>query len=111
MPGPDVEVKARAPAQPAPITMPIDAISSSAWTMATFFLPVAGSTRRSSQKSMNASQSDEEGVMGYQAQTVAPAKTQPRAAAALPSTMIMPFVASMGSTRWGVLAGECGAAD
>ena len=37
-------MKARAPFQPAPTTMPIAAISSSAWTMATFFLPVAGST-------------------------------------------------------------------
>ena len=34
MPGPAVAVIARAPAQPAPITMPIDAISSSAWTIA-----------------------------------------------------------------------------
>ena len=33
MPGPDVEVIARAPAQPAPITIPIDAISSSACTI------------------------------------------------------------------------------
>ena len=34
MPGPEVQVKARAPFQPAPTTMPIEAISSSAWTMA-----------------------------------------------------------------------------
>ena len=39
MPGPAVDVNARAPAQPAPITMPIAASSSSAWRMqARFFL-------------------------------------------------------------------------
>ncbi len=34
MPGPEVAVKERAPFHEAPITMPIEAISSSAWTMA-----------------------------------------------------------------------------
>ena len=34
MPGPEVAVNARAPFQPAPITMPIDASSSSACTIA-----------------------------------------------------------------------------
>jgi hypothetical protein len=34
MPGPDVVVNARAPFQPAPTIMPIDAISSSACTIA-----------------------------------------------------------------------------
>ena len=34
MPGPDVQVNARAPFQPAPMTIPIDASSSSAWTIA-----------------------------------------------------------------------------
>ena len=34
MPGPEVAVKARAPFQPAPTTMPIEAISSSACTIA-----------------------------------------------------------------------------
>ncbi len=92
-------MKARAPAQPAPRTIPIEAISSSAWMMATFFLFVPGSTRSSSQKSMNDSQSDEDGVIGYHAQTVAPAKTHPSAAAALPSTMILPAVAFIRSTR------------
>jgi hypothetical protein len=33
-PGPEVAVIARAPAQPAPITIPIAATSSSAWTTA-----------------------------------------------------------------------------
>ena len=79
MPGPDVDVNDRAPAHPAPSTMPIEAISSSAWMMAAFFFFVAGSTRRWSQKSMNASQREDDGVMGYHAQTVAPPKTQPRA--------------------------------
>jgi hypothetical protein len=34
MPGPEVQVNALAPFQPAPMTMPIEAISSSAWMMA-----------------------------------------------------------------------------
>jgi hypothetical protein len=34
IPGPEVAVKARAPFQPAPATMPIEASSSSAWMMA-----------------------------------------------------------------------------
>ena len=33
-PGPEVAVKARQPFQPAPTTMPMEAISSSPWTMA-----------------------------------------------------------------------------
>ena len=64
MPGPDVAVKARATAQPAPRTMPIEAISSSAWTIAAAVRPVAGSVRCRSQSSMNVSQSDDEGVGG-----------------------------------------------
>src|SRR4051794_2378450 len=72
MPGPDVAVNARAPFQPAPITMPIDASSSSAWTIANLLLPVAGSTRYFWQYLMKASASEDDGVIGYQAQTVAP---------------------------------------
>src|SRR6476646_4260735 len=45
MPGPDVAVKARAPFQEAPITMPIEASSSSPCTMAYFALPVLASWR------------------------------------------------------------------
>src|SRR5947208_16653882 len=75
MPGPEVAVKARAPFHPAPVTMPIEAISSSAWTMANLFLPVALSTRSFEQYFWNASASDELGVIGYQAQTVAPPYT------------------------------------
>ena len=40
--GPDVAVKARAPFQPAPITMPMEAISSSACTMAKLVLAGGG---------------------------------------------------------------------
>src|SRR5439155_24618656 len=87
-PGPEVAVKARAPFQPAPVTMPIDAISSSACTIANFALPVALSTRSFEQYFWKASASDELGVIGYQAQTVAPPYTQPSAAAALPSMKI-----------------------
>ena len=45
MPGPAVAVIARAPAQLAPITMPSDAISSSACTIANVAFPVVLSTR------------------------------------------------------------------
>src|SRR6201985_519499 len=72
MPGPEVAVKARAPFQDAPITMPIEASSSSPCTMAYFALPVLGSWRRRLQWLVNASASEEDGVIGYQAQTVAP---------------------------------------
>ncbi len=72
MPGPEVAVKARAPFQEAPITMPIEASSSSPWTMAYFALPVSGSWRSFLQWLVKASASDDDGVIGYQAQTVAP---------------------------------------
>src|SRR5215831_12067108 len=72
MPGPEVAVKARAPFQPAPITMPIEASSSSPWTMAYLALPVLRSWRYFLQWAANASASDDDGVIGYQAQTVAP---------------------------------------
>src|SRR3954471_17761911 len=72
MPGPDVAVKARAPFQAAPMTMPIEASSSSACTMAYLALPGAGSCRSRLQWLVNASASDDEGVIGYHAHTVAP---------------------------------------
>jgi hypothetical protein len=106
IPGPEVDVNERAPAHAAPSTIPIEAISSSAWMMATFFFFVTGSMRRSSQKSMKLSHRDDEGVMGYHAQTVAPPNTQPSAAAAFPSMMILPCVAFMRSTRKGIFDGK-----
>src|ERR1700742_1207391 len=72
MPGPEVEVKARAPFQPAPITMPMEANSSSAWTMAKRCFLVTGSTRYLKQWRVKASARLDEGVIGYQAATVAP---------------------------------------
>src|SRR6185503_20453186 len=84
-PGPDVAVKARAPCQPAPTTMPIEAISSSPWMMAYFAFLVSGSWRSRLQWLVKASASDDDGVIGYQAQTVAPPYTAPRAAALFPS--------------------------
>ncbi len=71
-PGPEVAVKARAPFHPAPVTMPIEAISSSAWMIAKRFSPVAGSTRYLRQYLSKASATDDDGVIGYQAHTVAP---------------------------------------
>ena len=88
MPGPEVAVKARAPFQPAPTTMPMEASSSSACTMAKLLRPVSGSTRNLSQYFWKASGTDDDGVIGYQAATVAPPYTQPRAAALLPSVKI-----------------------
>src|SRR2546422_7511729 len=72
MPGPDVVVNARAPFHPAPVTMPIDAISSSACTIANLFLPVCASTRYFMQYFWKASARDDDGVIGYHAHTVAP---------------------------------------
>src|SRR3954470_4627855 len=72
MPGPEVAVNARAPFQLAPITMPIEASCSSACTIANWLRPLAGSTRCFWQYLMNASASDDDGVIGYHAQTVAP---------------------------------------
>src|SRR5579863_2709490 len=88
MPGPDVAVKARAPFHDAPITMPIEASSSSPWTIAYLALPVAPSWRSFLQWLAKASASEDDGVIGYQAQTVAPPETAPRAAALLPSMKI-----------------------
>src|SRR5947209_20231270 len=89
MPGPEVAVKARAPFQDAPITIPIEASSSSPWTMAYLAFPVSASWRSFLQYLEKASASDDDGVIGYQAHTVAPPYTQPRAAAALPSMKIL----------------------
>jgi hypothetical protein len=72
MPGPEVAVKARAPFQEAPMTMPMEESSSSAWTMAKLCAPVCGSTRKRVQYFWKPSTSEVEGVMGYQAATVAP---------------------------------------
>src|SRR4030095_8973683 len=85
MPGPEVAVKARAPFQEAPITMPMEASSSSPCTIADFSLPVWGSGRSFLQWLVRASATDDDGVIGYQAQTVAPPYTAPSAAALLPS--------------------------
>src|SRR5215467_11384632 len=92
MPGPAVAVIERAPAQLAPITIPSDAISSSACTIANVAFPVALSTRYFFMYVMSDSHSDEDGVMGYHATTVTPAIMQPIAAAALPSIRIFPAV-------------------
>src|SRR6266478_3258587 len=72
MPGPEVAVKARAPFQEAPITMPIEASSSSACTIANLLRLVSGSTRSRRQWLVKASATDDDGVIGYQAHTVAP---------------------------------------
>src|ERR671939_2181029 len=101
MPGPAVAVIARAPAQLAPMTMPSDAISSSACTMANVAFPVSLSTRYFFMYEMSDSHNDEDGVIGYHATTVTPAIMQPTAAAALPSIRILPAVLFIGSMQNG----------
>src|SRR5512142_751608 len=101
MPGPAVAVIERAPAQLAPMTMPSDAISSSACTTANVALPVALSTRYFFMYEMSDSHNDDDGVIGYHATTVTPAIMQPIAAAALPSMRILPAVAFIGSIAYG----------
>ena len=94
IPGPAEEVMARAPAHPAPSTMPMAANSSSAWTIAKVALPSAP-IRKRFMYSIVLSGSDEEGVIGYHATTVTPANMHPNAAAELPSMMILPVVLFM----------------
>src|SRR4051812_30921248 len=101
MPGPAVAVIDRAPAQLAPMTMPSDAISSSACTIANVALPVALSTRYFFMYEISDSHSEDEGVIGYQATTVTPAIMQPMAAAAFPSIRILPAVLFIGSIKYG----------
>src|SRR5882757_2533739 len=91
IPGPEVAVIERAPAHPAPKTMPIAASSSSACTTAKVALP-SGVTRYLFKYSINCSTTDEDGVIGYQVTTVTPANIAPSAAAALPSIIILPVV-------------------
>src|SRR6185295_10204876 len=97
MPGPAVAVIDRAPAQLAPITMPSEAISSSACTMANVAFPVSLSIRYFFMYPIRDSHKDDDGVIGYQATTVTPASMQPIAAAAFPSMRILPAVWSIGS--------------
>src|SRR5438046_10275819 len=85
MPGPEVAVKARAPFQEAPITMPMDASSSSPCTIAYLALPVSGSCRIFLQWLVKASATDDNGVMGYEEETVASTWTAAKAAALVPS--------------------------
>ncbi len=100
MPGPDVADIARAPAQPAPSTMPIAAISSSAWITAQVGLP-SSSERSFGRYSFSASMRLVDGVIGYHAATVTPPKIAPSAPAVLPSISTMPSVRSIRSTRYG----------
>ena len=72
MPGPEVAVNERAPFQPPPIATPIAASSSSACTMPYRRLPSLVTRRRLAYFS-KASASEVDGVIGYQAHTVAPA--------------------------------------
>src|SRR5882724_9863500 len=109
MPGPAVAVMARAPAQPAPTTIPTAASSSSAWTMANVALPSAP-IRKRFMYSIRLLGNEEDGVMGYQLTMVTPANMQPSAAAALPSIMILPVVLSMRWMTYGSRLGKFAAA-
>src|SRR4051812_33150732 len=105
MPGPDVDVIARAPAQLAPTTIPSAAISSSAWRMANVALPVSLSMRYLRMYPITDSGGEDDGVRGYQAPRVPPPTAQPTAAGALPSGRICPGVLPPRPTgkdgRWG----------
>ncbi|HEY6353714.1 MAG TPA: hypothetical protein VIY30_04430 [Burkholderiaceae bacterium] len=87
--------------------MPIAASSSSAWMKAKFLRPLSRSTRMRSANILNASINEVDGVIGYHAATVAPANTQPSAAAVLPSIMMCPAVAAIFSTLSGSGHGKC----
>src|SRR5713101_6477326 len=93
----------RAPAQLAPITIPSDAISSSACTIAKVAFPVVLSIRYFFMYVISDSHSEDDGVIGYQATTVTPAIMQPIAAAVLPSMRILPAVSFIGS----MMNGSC----
>ena len=99
MPGPEVDVNARAPFHAAPTTIPMAAISSSAWMIRYWLRPVSGSRRYFSQNPVNASISDVDGVIGYQAATVAPAYKHPSAVAVLPSMRIVSSAVGTRSSR------------
>src|SRR6476619_232281 len=103
IPGPAVAVIDRAPAQLAPITMPSDAISSSACTIANVAFPVVLSTRYFFMYVISDSHSDDDGVIGYQVTT---AIMQPIAAAALPSIRILPAVLFIVSMTYGSCLGK-----
>src|SRR4051794_23441135 len=100
IPGPDVDVIARAPAHPAPITMPIAAISSSAWTIAKVALPVSLPPRYSLMYEISVWGSDDGGVFGYRAIRAPPAIMQPMGGAAFPSRRIIPAVLFSRSTQY-----------
>ena len=111
MPGPEVAVIERAPAQPAPSTMPMAASSSSACTTAKVALP-SGVTRNFFSRSVVASTTEVEGegVIGYQVTTVTPPNIAPSAAAALPSMMILPAVRFIRAITNGSCLVKCSAA-
>ena len=74
MPGPAVDVNARAPAHAAPITMPAAASSSSAWMSAVLALLGLGIDAKALTEFLERyPSSDVDGVIGYHAPTVAPA--------------------------------------
>src|SRR5260221_8609963 len=107
MPGPDVEVIARAPAHDAPIAMPTAASSSSACTTAIRLSPVLGSVRKRSEYAIRYSHSEDDGVIGYHAATVTPPMSAPSAAAWLPSTSTLPSTTPViGSRRKGSSLGN-----
>ena len=107
MPAPEVLVNARAPAHAAPMVMPAAESSSSACKKTYLFLP-SSVLRNFLQKRMKPSISEVDGVMGYQAATVAPANTQPSAAAVLPSMMMRPsLLPGIGFTRIGSGQSKC----
>src|SRR5215831_17602683 len=110
MPAPAAAVIDRATAQLAPMTMPSEAISSSAWTIANVAFPVFLSIRYFFMYPMSDSHNDDDGVIGYHATTVTPAIMQPIAAAALPSINTLPTVSFIGCRAYGSCFVRCASA-
>ena len=111
MPGPAVGVKARAPAHDAPTTIPIDDELVLRLHDRVALLSVTGigaELARSTSRTPPAS--DDDGVIGYHAQTVAPPYTQPSAAALLPSMKMRSPTRSLRRTRIGSGHAKCASA-
>ena len=84
-------------AQPAPITIPTAASSSSAWRMANVAFPDFGSTRYFFMYSVIVSTKEVEGVIGYPAANRAPAANAPSQQAWSPSMKCVPVRTPRGS--------------
>ena len=109
IPGPLVHVMPRPPAQPAPITIPAAASSSSAWITAQVEPPSSASLSSGSHLIMPSAR-DDDGVIGYQDNMLIPPKIEPNAIASLPSTKKLSGSLSLLSTQYGIPSPQFSAA-